>query len=209
MRVSTMVRWTSLAAVMGLLAACSDAPTAAKPMGEVAVTKEFEFSKVLSATTFDIVPGQATLVSVDGNLVYVPADALCAAGSGYGRQYFDQPCARETQRQSFAMIIGMDLNGNPMVSFNRDVRFSPDRAAYVILKVGSTANRGAPIKWWDAAQLKWVDEGSYDSQQKTYWSSNLVWRRLKHFSGYNVGQGNCDPMLDPSCETGDAPPPSF
>lgn len=209
MRVSTMVRWTSLAAVFGLLAACSDAPTAAKPMGEAAVTHEFEFSKVLSATTFDIVPGQATLVSVDGNLVYVPADALCAAGSGYGRDMFDKPCARETQRQSFGMIIGIDLNGNPLVSFNRDVRFSPDKAAYVVLKAGATANRGTAIKWWDPAQLRWVDEGAYDSQQKTYWSSNLVWRRLKHFSGYNVTVGNCDAMLDPGCQNSEAPPPAF
>ncbi|MHB1263124.1 MAG: hypothetical protein ACYC1S_01715 [Gemmatimonadaceae bacterium] len=209
MRVSMMVRWTSLAGIFGLVAACSDAPTAASSMADVAVTKDFQFSKVLSATNFDIVPGKATLVNVNGNYVYVPADALCAAGSGYGRDYFDKPCARETQPVNFSLIIGIDAKGNPLAAFNRDVRFSPDRAAYVILKAGSDANYGTAIKWWDAAQLKWVDEGSYDPQQKTYWSSGLVWRRVKHFSGYNVTASSCDPSLDPSCGSSEAPPPSF
>ncbi len=208
MRVSTMVRWTTLAGIGGLLAACSDAPTAASSKADVAVTKEFQFSKVLSATTFDIVPGKATLVSVDGNFVYVPADALCAAGSGYGRASFDQPCARETAPVSFGLIIGIDAKGDPLVAFNRDVRFSPDKAAYVILQAGSSANRGKAILWWDPALLKWVDEGAYDVQQQTYWSHDVVWRRVKHFSGYNINP-NCDPMLDPSCQDTELPPPQF
>jgi hypothetical protein len=48
-----------------------------------------------------------------------------------------------------------------------------------------------PILWSPAIGIPGIDESLTDWTQRTQWSSqyNGVYRRIKHFSGYNVHQG--------------------
>ena len=207
MRHSTLVRLAGLAAI-ALAAACSDAPTAGQ--ATVAVESEFGLSNVMHTQNFDIVPGRSTFVEYDGNYFYIQADALCAVGSSYGRAFFDLPCEPEMKKVSVTAQFGTDSKGRPALAFNKDLRFSPTKFAYVVLSVPKkTADKGSAILWYDPDLKKWVDEGAYDPSQRTYWHPNgkMVWRRLKHFSGYNIGAGECDPAIDPTCGAEIPPPP--
>ena len=216
MRVSKMVRWTGLMGVIALVGACSDAPTAAPTA--VASSSELAFAKggngknEVSSKVFTVVPGQPLTVALGNYTLYMSANALCAQNQGYGREFWNKDCTLEkTPVNITATWSATDGEGN--ISFNRDVRFSPSGRVYLLLKATGKFRNSDAILWLEGTGSKaaWVDEGSYDRDMRTYRANGgtILWRRLKHFSGYNMGEGACDPMLDPSCANGDAPPPIF
>jgi hypothetical protein len=216
MRVSKMVRWTGLMGVIALVGACSDAPTAAPTAvatpGEVAFAKGGNGKNTVNTKVFTVVPGQPLTVSLGNYTLYMSANALCAQNQGYGREFWNQSCELEKSPVNItASWSAADGEGN--IAFNRDVRFSPSSRVYLLLKATGKYRNSDAILWLEGTGAKavWVDEGSYDRDMRTYSTNGgtIIWRRLKHFSGYNMGSGNCDPMMDPSCGTGDAPPPAF
>jgi hypothetical protein len=216
MRVSKMVRWAGLASVMALVAACSDAPTAAPAAvaadGEMAFAKGGNGKSTVDSKVFTVIPGQGSQVSFGNFTLYLPANALCAQNQGYGREYWNQPCDLEKSPVNFTATWTVK-DGEANLSFNRDVRFNPAVKVYLSVKaVGNWKNTDA-ILWQEGtgSKAQWVDEGTYDRDMRTYSANGgtLLWRRMKHFSGYNVGHGECDSLLDPSCGNGDVLPPLF
>ncbi|HEY0994722.1 MAG TPA: hypothetical protein VGD77_01905 [Gemmatimonadaceae bacterium] len=213
---SKMVRWAGLASAMALVAACSDAPTAAPAAvaagGEMAFAKGGNGKNTVDSRVFTIVPGQPLTVALGNYTLYMSSNALCAQNQGYGREFWNQPCTLEkTPVNITATWSAEDGEGN--ISFNRDVRFSPSARVYLLLKATGKFRNTDAILWREGEGSKavWVDEGTYDRDMRTYSANGgtLLWRRMKHFSGYNVGHGECDSLLDPSCGNGDAPPPLF
>src|SRR5438132_1074530 len=75
----------------------------------------------------------------------------------------------------------------------------PDQAHYTIATTSVTP--GSYVAWCSLA-YGCVDEGKTDPDMKTYQdpTHGIIYRRLKHFSGYNVvfGVDGCDP-IDLSC----------
>lgn len=216
MRVAKMVRWTALASVFALASACSDAPTAVPTAvtapGELALAKGGNGKNTVDSKVFAIVPGQPLTVALGNYTLYMSANALCSANSGYGREYWNQPCTLEKAPVNITATWSVrDGEGN--ISFNRDVRFSPSSRVYLVLRATGKFRNTDAILWLEGEGSKaaWVDEGSYDRDMRTFTANGgtLLWRRLKHFSGYNIGHGECDPLLDPSCSTGDVLPTLF
>lgn len=220
MRVFKMARWMGLASAVALASACSDAPTSvpslATDAGSVAFArgdkddrgkdpKNFEESAI-----FTIVPGQPVDMYFGNFRLQMPANALCAQNQGYGREYWNQPCELEKAPVKFVATWVVE-DGAGSISFNHDRRFDPKKVVIISVRAKGTWKNTDAILWLEGqgSKAQWVDEGKYDRDMKTYKQGrDLIWRRLKHFSGYNVTAGECDPM-DLMCGNGDVPLPAF
>ena len=215
MRMSNILRWAGLASAIALVAACSDAPTAAPTA--VAATGDLAFAKggngksTVASKVFTVVPGQPLQVALGNFTLYMQANAVCAQNQGYGREFWNQPCVLEKTPVNFTAIWTVK-DGEGSLTFNRDIRFSPSARVYLSVKATGKWKNTDAILWLEGegAKAHWVDEGTYDRDMRTYRANGgtLLWRRLKHFSGYNINP-YCDATLDPSCGTSDAPMPAF
>ncbi|HEY9225029.1 MAG TPA: hypothetical protein VIP11_00180 [Gemmatimonadaceae bacterium] len=177
------------------------------------------------SATFYLTPAGGTYRIGDLFDLKVPANAVCAPGSSYGPGKWDDPCSTLSAGQSIRVTAtyGFGRNG-PVVDFSPDLRFSP--RAQVTLSTDLyesllTSFRGffeanpSSLRYFgiyytsDFGQSGTTD-AAFDASLTTHinlWTGR-VWRRVKHFSGYNVTSGlPCTPSPDdPDCVDA-APPP--
>lgn len=140
------------------------------------------------------------------NAVYFPANAICEpTTSGYGVDTWDRPCTPATRNIQIKARAGRGLNDRGWVQFDTDLRFVPtaDPARWVRIYMWSAeVDRPKPADWqWQESKFKifWIPEGTRTLvdeavadptlQTQVLWGTGLVTRRLKHFSGYQVGNG--------------------
>ncbi|MBA2557547.1 MAG: hypothetical protein H0V12_09440 [Chloroflexi bacterium] len=204
MRITTALKVMS-AAAFAALAACSadmpSAPVAASP--DVAAPS---FAKggngngngSATATTIRVNTQESRFYSIGSqSWVYIPAGAICADGSGYGPEFWDAPCTLATGTIDIPVTLRAD-NGRPSAEFHHDVRFAPAAgnhwSQWVILglKVQGNLNRqlGYGILYRPTGTSTWIDEAATDPSLEAFRvTGNVIARRLKHFSGYNVALG--------------------
>ena len=146
----------------------------------------------------------------------VPKNAVCTLNSPYGPGYWDSPCNTLDYRSSVTVTAKYGISSTgPEVNFSPELRFSPYikvtlSTSYYSRTLTSNRNYYAShpsalsfVSMYFEAGLPepLVADVSGDNSLATHvnlWSGNL-WRRIKHFSGYNVTSGDCS-----GC---DAPPP--
>jgi hypothetical protein len=163
--------------------------------------------------TFTIDPRRSQSVKLGDHTVVLPAHVICdPSTSSYGAGEWEKPCALATAPIEFRAIAGT-RQGHAAIAFEPDVRFAPGVDAqpsrWVILtlrdtkKVKDKDQKDYAILWWDAdaeansgegssnEKGAWVDESETDPTLRAWTDprGNLVTRRLKHFSGYNVTSG--------------------
>jgi hypothetical protein len=129
--------------------------------------------------------------------VYIPAGAICAEGSGYGPELWDASCTSASGQFELQVTVRSE-QGMPVAEFYPDVRFARGNSArwsdWVILglKVQGNLNDklGYGILYKPTGGNRWIDESLDDPTLKSWRASgNVIARRLKHFSGYNVSLG--------------------
>lgn len=129
--------------------------------------------------------------------IVFPRNAICdPARSEYGPHAWDVDCPilREPIR------IRAELrtqDGREWVDFTPELRFRPSRNAYewvwIYLLVGDTQTpESLNILWSPAIGIPGIDESLEDPTQRTYVSGGYAYRRIKHFSGYNVTAGRAE-----------------
>ena len=210
MRISTALRVLGAASFAAMAACSSDLPSA--PMAaSVAEVEAPSFAKGGAATS---VVDRTVVIAVDTRVsrsysiggqswVYIPAGAICTDDSGYGPELWDTPCERATGIIEIPVSVRSEA-GRPVAEFHKDVRFAPAAhwSGWVILglKIQGNLNRnlGYGILYRPTGSRTWIDE-SQDDRTLTAWRApgNVIARRLKHFSGYNVSLG-FDEQQDPS-----------
>jgi hypothetical protein len=128
-----------------------------------------------------------------------PANAICdPTVSSYGVTEWDKPCKPARQEIQIHAEIRR-LHGREWVDFTPALRFVPtdDPSRFVWLYMSSHAALGTShanefnllySKQLDGAG---IDETPNDASLRTYVSprDGIVFRRIKHFSGYQVGAG--------------------
>lgn len=185
---------------MIILAACSVGDTtapSARPMVNRALLANGEVAQAFFSTAPANAP-QATLVlSASGGTYYfgphavqLPANAVCnPATSGYGPSYWNSPCSTLTSSMTVTVKYWSNAQGYPLVEFSPDIRFEPSKAVYIYLKepVGATQASSA-ILYCPPGSSICTNESANDATLTTWKDpvSGWLWRRLKHFSGYNV-----------------------
>jgi hypothetical protein len=173
----------------------------------------------LRSTTF-------TLTSAGGSFdvgmftVSFPANSVCDPNtSSYGPGTWDSPCDTLDDGQSVTVTAtyGFTFSGGPVVDFTPALRFNPKTT--VTISTGAYApvltyfrnyflNNPGALRYFgmyytpDFGATAFTDAGR-DNSQATHvnLTTGLVWRRVKHFSGYNISSGlPCDPSPDdPDC----------
>jgi len=152
--------------------------------------------------TFKVKPEKATTFVWDGkNAIKFPARAICEPEtSSYGPGEWNKPCAPTAREIEVTLKSYYDAAGSLRVDFQPALRFNPwTFGVYLYLDAQkTTANRrGQAVDPWfktiyycpDVGAC--FDESLTDPTLRTFYDSRLrvLARRIKHFSGYNVGFG--------------------
>jgi hypothetical protein len=139
-------------------------------------------------------PTRSNVLHFGRHSLALPANAVCATKtSGYSLALFDEPCVIETRRVAITATVTSDAKGHPRIDFLPNLRFSPDREVILSLYVGDAASRS--ITSWrifycptPGTTVGCLDESLLDRSLVTRVDvqRGLVFRRIKHFTGYFV-----------------------
>jgi hypothetical protein len=196
-------------ALLLVAAACSDTglePKAVPTTASASVlgTKVFDIEDT-TVTQFTIDPTTATLFTVGKtHALYIPAHAVCdIATSSYGPSEWDRPCTPMAAPLVITAKSWKNAAGLPQVDFSPSLRFNPNAGGDVtlFLKVTSSKKlRSSPtILYCATVSVLCVDEQLVDPTLATHVDkqNSFAYRRIKHFSGYNVSSGRAtSDMLD-------------
>lgn len=161
--------------------------------------------------TFD--PTQDNAFVLGANYLSLPANAVCKldGSQGYGPEYWNQSCDTETDSVTISVTITDAATDHPRLDFYPAMRFNPatNVSLYIYVPVGLENF----AKTWNMQYCNetgaCTNEALHDADLATFVDTNsqMVFRRIKHFSGYLVTNGFTDDGGDVP-PGGDAPPPS-
>lgn len=182
---------------MGLIVACSDNPGTLAPDGAALSRPSLApVTPTPTGFTFTVDPSKnETFVYMGEHKVVFPAGSICdPATSSYGPTEWDAPCAPLTQPITINADT-MTVNGHPYLRFSPDLRFVPSANSkqWVMLYMKDPAASDPTLAptlrmLWDAPDGTLIDETLSDPTLATHveGSSSIVYRRVKHFSGFLV-----------------------
>jgi hypothetical protein len=176
------------------------------------------------SASFTITAAGGTFAIGDLYTLVVPANAVCVPGSSYGPGTWDQPCTTLKEGQSVKITATYGFaNSGPVVDFGPELRFAPSTqvtlstslfAPVLTLFRGYFQANPSALKYFsiyytpDLGNTR-VSDAALDPSLTTHINlkTGVVWRRIKHFSGYNQASGlACDVTLgDPDCKPNPAP----
>ena len=164
--------------------------------------------------TFD--PQQNQVLSLGPNRLEIPANAVCALGAtSYGPAFWDAPCAPQTAPVQLTVTVKNASSDHPSVDFSPAMRFNPQTNVSLYIYVPNVSQ--ADAKNWvitycpnsgsgsistsssgsgsgstsGSTSGKCVNEALTDPDLQTYvdYNASVLFRRLKHFSWYQVDAG--------------------
>jgi hypothetical protein len=197
-----------------LAAGCSEGTVAPRSQSSEANISGGGSSAALTSTdtlrfTFVIDPSRTLTYSVgQGNTITFPAGSLCdPVTSSYGMGKWDSACPVATSPITVNTKAWLDAKGQAHVDFDKHVRFVPSSnpAAWVMLSITDMGTATLPwtnILYCVNGNHACIDESKSDPSVATYrTSTGKLVRRIKHFSGYSIINGEaCDPSPDnPDC----------
>lgn len=216
---STAVRSTLLACA-ALLGACSGemtSPSAATPAKSVEAVSAFVPTAAQKALvgvvdgTYSVTidPRYNQSLYLGPNKLVIPAYSICNIGtSGYGPSTWNNACTPRTQSVTITVKITNSQTDHPRVDFFPAMRFSPTKNVQLFMYVPQV-NQSDARKWvmqYCDNSGKCIDESKTDRDLTTYVdrNANMLFRRIKHFSGYlGTGRDECtdpDPTACPAPE---------
>ena len=196
--IAALVLAVTLAACGGDVATAPEAP-AGPPQLRITVDRMAPDSTSADFT----VDRQGGVFQIGPHAVYFPARSICdPATSGYGTDMWDAPCApMQGSIQIHAEVRKID--GREWVDFSPELRFvpskNPDKWVYIWMRssaliAAGNAAESYNILWSPAFGVAGIDESLTDPTLKTMElpGYGIVYRRIKHFSGYQVALGYID-----------------
>lgn len=177
----------------GLLSACSDKMSA--PTAEITAKAPAGYNLLVGTTSFIWTPSQGATARFGDHLIVIPAGAICdPATSGYGLGMWDTPCTPATTSIVITAYSYADVDGHPYVDFQPALRFAPEKTVTLYMRDGLRNNAPELNIAYCATTTTCVDESRTDTALVTHriGNSRIMYRRLKHFSGYIVAYtGDC------------------
>jgi hypothetical protein len=200
------IRWSTLIASVVVMAACADssvAPTlehvgslpggAPRPSIIVNSMAANESSADFTVTT------SGGYFRMGKHAIVFPARAICdPATSGYGPEFWDKDC--EVVRGHVDIHAELrQQDGREWIDFSPELRFKPSAEPtgwvwiYMYTDAAVSPDASLSILWSPAIGVPGIDESLEDPSLRTFVSpSGYAYRRIKHFSGYNVTSGRTD-----------------
>ena len=212
MRLPTLARsraktLTMLAVTSVMLAACAGEATA--PVAPTLRTQERTSPFVPTAAqralvgvtdgsyNFTIDPSQAQTLQLGASGLYIPANAICdVAGSSYGMGTWNDACTPQTAPMTITAVVRNAATDHPSVEFQPALRFSPSSQVWLYMAVTNQATLDATKVLWYCSETECVDESALDTDLRSYVDTKnfMVFRRIKHFSGYVVAEFSTRPL---------------
>lgn len=134
--------------------------------------------------------------------VHFPRRAICELGSSYGPTEWDKPCEPARGPVDFHVEVMKDADGRTWLDVTPAARFVPSsrKSGWVMLYMWTgldseiLRHSEPPILWSPAFGVPGIDESLEDPTLRTRYmpGTSIAYRRIKHFSGYNVGVGMMD-----------------
>jgi hypothetical protein len=148
---------------------------------------------------FTIKPFDDNTIVIGPHVLVIPAGSVCdPANSGYGDGVWNRGCA--AVRHTIKVIAtARTFDGHPLVEFDTHLRFKPvtmfERGAVMLYLRDSHATAASKIAWCPSANSNCVDESKRPAdavQLRTWYDASGYWvyRKIQHFSGYNVTGGD-------------------
>jgi hypothetical protein len=200
MRFLVHLRLAAVAAV-ALVAACAESTTAPAtsrmPKGAPSLDIIVDAMNVDStAADFTVTPSGG-LFTMGPHAVMFPANSICdPATSSYGPDQWDAACEPASGPVQIHAEVRQAPDGSEYVDFTPNLRFVPtaDPAQYVwiLMKVEAAKDTDDPSRFPILYSQHLGGEGIVESiddpTQVTYVNvpTGVVFRRIKHFSGYHV-----------------------
>ena len=212
MRLPTMARsraktLTMLAATSLMLAACAGEATA--PVASTLRTQErtspfvpTDAQRALVGVTdgtysFTIDPSQTQTLQLGASGLYIPANAICdVAASSYGVGTWNDSCSPQTAPMTITAVVRGAATDHPSVEFQPALRFSPTTQVWLYMAVTNQATLDATKVLFYCNEAGCMDESTTDADLKSYVDTKnfMVFRRIKHFSGYVVAEFSASPL---------------
>lgn len=208
MRLPTMARsrastLTMLAAASLLLAACAGEATA--PMTSASSSQESTSRFTPTSAQLDLVgvsdgvysftfdPSRDQSFDLGPNHLDIPRNAVCdLATTAYGVEYWNKPCSPERDMVTITATIKDAKSAHPRIDFQPAMRFNPraDVELYIYAKHASQNDANNFVMKYCNDHGKCVDESLTDRDLTTNVDRrhNVIFRRIKHFSGYVVAE---------------------
>ena len=190
-----------LAACGGDTATAPSAAIAAAPEPPAFMVRVDRMAPDSSSADFTV-NGSGGTFQLGPHAIYFPSKAICdPATSGYGVELWDTPCtALSRPIQIHAEIRKVD--GREWVDFSPELRFVPSRLPSRWVWIWMRTDRvmtasevkDLNILWAPSVGAPGIDESLADPTLQTHAIPGyaVVFRRIKHFSGYMVSMGFID-----------------
>jgi hypothetical protein len=197
-RISTL---TALAMAAVLLAGCAGESTRPSAIQKASQLRTSPFSPTAAQKalvgvsdgmySFVIDPSQDQSLSLGASHLDIPANAVCdLASSSYGIGHWEEACTAQADTFTITAVVRNATTDHPSVDFEPALRFSPDKNVNLYLYVTDQATLDASrvVKYCNAAGC--MDESITDSSLASNVDlvNRVVFRRIKHFSGYVIAQ---------------------
>jgi hypothetical protein len=212
MRLPTMARSKAktlipLAAASLMLAACAGEATA--PVAPTLRTQErtspfvpTDAQRALVGVvdgvyTFNIDPTQTQMLKLGASGLYIPANSICELGSSsYGIGTWNDACESQTRPMAITAVVRNAATDHPSVEFQPALRFSPTKQVWLYMAVTNQATLDNTKVLWYCSETTCMDESQTDSDLVSYVDREhyMVFRRIKHFSGYVVAEFSTRPL---------------
>lgn len=191
-----------------LLAACAhDATAPASATSTLEATSMFVPSASAKAmigvtdgiyvVTFD--PQRDQSIPLGPNNINIPSNAVCnLATSGYGASSWNRPCTPERMPVTLTITIRNASSKHPSLTFQPDMRFNPSRTVQLYMYAPRVSKDDVRnwLMYYCPDRGKCVDESLTDNSLTTSIdrANKMLFRRVKHFSGYTVAERSSDAM---------------
>jgi hypothetical protein len=187
-----------------LLAGCSGESTAPNAVKTISQQRTSPFAPSAAqkalvgisngtySLTFD--PSQDNSFTLGANYLSLPANAVCKldGSQGYGAEYWNQSCVPETDSVTISVVISDAESDHPRLDFYPAMRFNPETnvSLYIYVPVGMDDFRKNWVMEYCNDLGICENEAARDADLSSYAdrNSNMVFRRIKHFSGYLVNR---------------------
>ena len=180
------------AALLGVAAACSDAPTptqSAHPGPQLLLLGAGD----TLVTRFTYNPAVGGTYHIGDHKISMPAGSVCdPARSTYGPTEWDKACVALASPIEITAKSWLNADGHPQIDFSPSLRFAPEQTVKLYFRDKDASNTllssKLTILWSAGPGLPGIDESILDPslKPKVLPEAGLVMRRIKHFSGYLV-----------------------
>ena len=132
--------------------------------------------------------------SLGPNYLSLPKNSVCnLKGSTYGAAFWDASCTAEKQKFTLTVVIKNAQSAHPSIQFFPAMRFNPAAKPVQLYMYAPHVSPTDAKNWlmlYCPDKGACYDESLTDKSLTTFidYKENMVFRRVKHFSGYTVAE---------------------